>query len=572
VCAGLADEAAREEMIADQLAIISPGAWVEIGEREIEMIFDVVLCPVLRGELTQNNWKPRQLSCNMQAVVSHGELKFMLNVACRCGDTLELPESLLGEPVDCPSCGKILRVRHIEDNKSTNGSFVNGRRVTTRLPLGHGDVITVGEFELEFHDPTLRSDISNAQNSGGIDLDAIGEAYDIIEEPAVARLPSPAALAQQPAAVKLGTDAISCPSCATKYPKTTKICVGCGININTGRAILMSSDLDENALYANTETIIRAISWIMGIGFFPIASDSYGSKKPYAIWGIAAATVLITIGVWITNLSSGPQSTKDLMLWTGREPTARDIERGAAINQYTHDGDSAAFDKKLPDKPEDELTDEEVVKAYNQLEPEQQFYGQFHWYQLITNGFLHAGIMHLAGNMVFLLVFGSRVNALIGTWKTLALYPILLVLASLTFMASQADHSPMAALGASGAIMGLAGMYLVLFPINRVFMVAWIRLGLLTGFRIGIKIFAVRGFWVVLFYIAFDVFATVFGTKDGTAHWAHLGGFGAGVVLALILLVARQIDANRTDLFSLALGKNAWQILGKPGSARIAAA
>jgi len=560
----------------------------------------------------------------------------MFNVACGCGDTLEFPECMVGEPIDCPSCGKKLRVVrganaasddgeasypllsirhgpdrvgeqfalmgdapievgklperplslqgtrvsrthcrlmrqdgrwHIEDNKSTNGSFVNGRRVTTCLPLGHGDVVTVGDFELEFHDPTLRADTQADSNNDEINLDSIGDIYDVVEEPAVSRVASPAAQKQEAAAIKLGPDAISCPSCATKYARSAKICVSCGINIKTGRAILMSSDLDENVLYANTETIIRGLSFILRLGFFPIASDSYGAKKPYAIWGIAAATTLVTILVWITNFSSGPQSTKDLMLWTGRTANAHDIARGFVLNKYTHWGDSKALANKLAETPHKEVSDEGLVTAYNALDPDQKFYGEFHWYQLITNGFLHGGILHLAGNLVFLLVFGTRVNALIGTWKTLVLYPILLVLASLTFMASQSNNAPMPALGASGAIMGLAGTYLVLFPINRVFMVIWARFGILTGFRLLLKIFAVRGFWVVLFYVAFDVIATVFGAKDGTAHWAHLGGFGAGVALALILLVARQIDANRTDLLSLALGKNAWQILGKPGGA-----
>ena len=91
---------------------------------------------------------------------------------------------------------------------------------------------------------------------------------------------------------------------------------------------------------------------------------------------------------------------------------------------------------------------------------------------------------------------------------------------------SNEQRHPM--LGASGAIMGLAGMYLVLAPVHRIYMTIWLRMGLMTGFRLLWKLWAVRGFWVVLFYIAFDVLATLIGSRDGTAHWAHLGGFVAG--------------------------------------------
>ena len=233
-------------------------------------------------------------------------------------------------------------------------------------------------------------------------------------------------------------DAISCPGCARKYGRNSKICTNCGIDLKTGRAILVSSDVDENALHVYAEQILYVLSFFIRVGLYPLASEGFGSKRPYSIWGIAVLTILITVVVWGSELSSGPQATKNLMLWAGREPTAADVQLGYVINPITRWGDSEAMDKKLGtsgerlavdgddedsvqiNKPHEKISDAQWMKAYDELEPEQQFYGQFHYYQLFTNGFLQGGILHLAGNLLFLMVFGSRVNALLGQWKTVA--------------------------------------------------------------------------------------------------------------------------------------------------------
>lgn len=128
----------------------------------------------------------------------------------------------------------------------------------------------------------------------------------------------------------------------------------------------------------------------------------------------------------------------------------------------------------------------------------------------------------------------------------------------------------MAMLGASGAIMGLAGVYLILMPTPHVHMAAWWRWGLMGGFQLNMNIFPVRGFWVVLFYIAFDVFYTAFRIEDNTAHWAHLGGFIAGAAVATALLIARLADARGGDLFTAVLGRFAWGLIGRPSSPRLA--
>jgi membrane associated rhomboid family serine protease len=447
----------------------------------------------------------------------------------------------------------------VEDLKSTNGLFVNNKRVAS-ADLKVGDCVRVGDFELEYAVPPAES--------GAPSLDDVDDLYELSEEPSTVRLPPMAMIAADVPELQPGPGAIPCPSCGKLWPAKAKICVGCGINIHTGKALLVSSEIDEDALHIRTENVVRAVSWILRFGLFPVASEGYGSAKPYAVWGITAATILVTVLVWISNLANlsrpGMGGTqKALVMWGGHEPTARDVER---LEDAEFFDESSTYTKKLEEYKAHKMPEDEArLKAYNELPAEDQFYGDFHYYQLITNGFLHAGIMHLVGNLVFLLVFGSRVNALIGQWRTAVLYFVLLIAASAAEWISLAGGSPVPALGASGAIMGLAGMYFVLFPVHRVFMVIWARFGLFTGFRIAMKIWSLRGFWVVLFYIAFDVVATVFGSKDGVAHWAHLGGFIAGAVLGLILLLTRQVDAKGGDILSAMLGRRAWALLGKPG-------
>src|SRR5262249_9933322 len=149
----------------------------------------------------------------------------------------------------------------------------------------------------------------------------------------------------------------------------------------------------------------------------------------------------------------------------------------------------------------------------------------FHGYQLITHAFLHEGFDHLIGNMIFLYVLGTRVNALIGNALTLLIYPLLAVLSALIQMAAMQHEPSTALLGASGAIMGLAGMYLVLMPTPKVHIAGWFRMMLFAPIlfryflRLWFGVFSCRGFWLVVIVISLDILAIWLGWVDGTAHW-----------------------------------------------------
>lgn len=157
------------------------------------------------------------------------------------------------------------------------------------------------------------------------------------------------------------------------------------------------------------------------------------------------------------------------------------------------------------------------------------------WTTLITSQFLHGGFLHLAGNMLFLWIFGNNIEDRLGHIKYLLFYLACGVLAALTqWFFSQT--SPVPSLGASGAIAGVMGAYILRFPQAEV--LTLIPLGIFfTTVRIPAVFFL--GFWFVqqAFYgIASLGPTTNIGMESGgIAYWAHAGGFVFGAVLGSLL-------------------------------------
>jgi len=145
---------------------------------------------------------------------------------------------------------------------------------------------------------------------------------------------------------------------------------------------------------------------------------------------------------------------------------------------------------------------------------------------LFTSMFLHGGLLHLLGNMLFLYVFGDNVEDVFGHIGYLVFYLFCGIGSGLAHVAFNL-HSTLPAVGASGAISGVMGAYAVFFPRARVLMLFFI-------FLIPIPAILVLGYWFVLQFLAgigqFGEAAT-----GGVAVWAHIGGFLIGLVIALML-------------------------------------
>jgi membrane associated rhomboid family serine protease len=166
------------------------------------------------------------------------------------------------------------------------------------------------------------------------------------------------------------------------------------------------------------------------------------------------------------------------------------------------------------------------------------------WYAPLTSMFLHGGWLHLIGNMWFLWLFGNNVEDSMGSFRYLAFY----LLTGLAAAAAQTFVNPDSAIpmvGASGAISGVMGAYVVLYPRVRVHMI--IFLGFFIT-RAAVPAFLMLGYWFLLQLLG--GIPTLGDEKGGVAFWAHAGGFLAGALLVFVFkdseLVAKHRAMSKT--------------------------
>ncbi|MGB8984488.1 MAG: rhomboid family intramembrane serine protease [Anaerolineales bacterium] len=147
---------------------------------------------------------------------------------------------------------------------------------------------------------------------------------------------------------------------------------------------------------------------------------------------------------------------------------------------------------------------------------------------LFSSMFMHAGWAHLLGNMLYLWIFGDNVEDRLGHGLYLAFYVLCGLAATFAQMAINAT-SAVPNVGASGAIAGVLGAYLVMFPRGRVNV-------LLGRFVTPMSALIVIGFWIVIqIFSQISVFGAGSGSEGGVAYMAHIGGFVAGVILTFLL-------------------------------------
>lgn len=169
--------------------------------------------------------------------------------------------------------------------------------------------------------------------------------------------------------------------------------------------------------------------------------------------------------------------------------------------------------------------------------------GERSWFTPLSSMFLHGGWFHLIGNMWFLWVFGNNVEDSMGHFRYLFFY-LLCGLAAATAQTWVNPSSAIPMVGASGAISGVMGAYVVLYPKVRVHML--VILGIFIT-RIVVPAYLMLGYWFLLQLVGGGLTS---GAEGGVAFWAHAGGFVAGAVLISVFrnpeLVAKHRALART--------------------------
>ena len=213
---------------------------------------------------------------------------------------------------------------------------------------------------------------------------------------------------------------------------------------------------------------------------FPIRDHNPSGRRPYVTFALIAANVAVFLGYWLT------------------------LQSESQLNQFFYDWGLVPAN----------LTSGGGVPT------------------LFTSMFLHGGWMHLAGNMLFLWIFGDNLEDEMGHGGFLLFYILSGIAAALAQVVAD-PASPIPMVGASGAIAGVMGGYLLLFPKARV--------DVLFIFVIIFRIFPIPA-WIVLgVWFALQLFSGVSipGDQGGVAYWAHAGGFLGGLILTLPAFLRR---------------------------------
>ena len=151
------------------------------------------------------------------------------------------------------------------------------------------------------------------------------------------------------------------------------------------------------------------------------------------------------------------------------------------------------------------------------------------WSTLITSMFLHGGWMHLGGNMLYLWIFGDNLNKVMGQVRYFLFYMVCGLAAGLAHIAFNSG-SGVPSVGASGAISGVLGGYMVLFPRNRVRV-------MMRGGITAVPAYVMLGLWILIQIVSGAMDQG--GEGGGVAFMAHIGGFAAGLVLVKLFAAGR---------------------------------
>ena len=218
--------------------------------------------------------------------------------------------------------------------------------------------------------------------------------------------------------------------------------------------------------------------------FFPFADENPTNKKPVISWLIIFACSLI----FLNQLFDPAYITEQTFLSFGMIPA--------------------------------------ILFGYSELSGHLKIIPPF--LSIFTSMFLHGGWMHIVGNMTYLYIFGDNIEERLGKLKFIIFYLVTGIIAAFT-QAIIDPTSTIPMIGASGAIAGVLGGYLVLYPKANIKVLFWFIIFVKV---VKIRAFIVLGGWIIIQFISFNGSDL---NSGGVAYAAHIGGFISGIILTYIM-------------------------------------
>lgn len=248
---------------------------------------------------------------------------------------------------------------------------------------------------------------------------------------------------------------------------------------------------------------------------FPLKDNIPTRRFPVITVAIIVINVLMFFGFQEAELSLGGAAVND----------ANVVEYGAIPYEITHPGDQC-----VPTTGGGVCGDGPRLEAQTGLDLAPT------WLTILTSMFMHGGLLHIVGNMLFLWIFGNNIEDSMGPFRFIAFY-LLGGLAAVLAQTLIDPNSAIPTIGASGAVAAVLGAYALLYPRARVLTLVFI---IIIFTVIELPALVVLGLWFLLqvFYGAADLAQPV-GGGGGVAYFAHIGGFLFG--LALIKLFANRV-------------------------------
>jgi membrane associated rhomboid family serine protease len=254
---------------------------------------------------------------------------------------------------------------------------------------------------------------------------------------------------------------------------------------------------------------------------FPLKDDIPTRRTP----AVTIALIIANVVVFLLSIRSGGS------IWSG--PDAQTVVHyGVIPYEVTHPGDEC----QLVDQAGRVLC-EGMADVQGQADPQPAT-----WFTVFSSMFMHGGLLHIGGNMLFLWVFGNNVEDAMGRAKFAFFY----LLGGLAAMGLQTAVDPSAAVpsvGASGAVAAVLGGYLLLYPRARVLTLVFLFV-FFTFIQIPAMFFLVIWFGQQLIFGYLD-YADPTGGGGGVAYFAHIGGFLFGLLTVRILATRYNPDYDR---------------------------